>query len=194
ETEPRFWPRVWSMFQTLFKGPMDLVDRVPATSGLGAPWRFQVVMWNIPISLLLLVFIAMSTMASVAAKVHLQGNDLLRLLTIFCLVDLVLSLLLFVHMVFVGCLNHGALWLWGGMKHGRGMVNTIRLTGYFMGFFMLVGFIPIIGSLVALAGPAFMGLGMARIHRTDPWRGVCAAYTPFVAFVGLAFALLVFVL
>ena len=47
-------------------------------------------------------------------------------------------------------------------------------------FVMLVGWVPLLGPLIQIAALALMGMGLARMHRTDTWRGVCAAYTPFL--------------
>jgi hypothetical protein len=38
--------------------------------------------------------------------------------------------------------------------------------------------VPYLGILVQLAGMVWMGMGLARMHRTDTWRGVCALLTP----------------
>jgi hypothetical protein len=190
ELEPRFWPRVWAMFPPLFKAPLELAERVPVTPGLGAPWRFQVVL-TIPIFLLILaiavIFGVMMIAVSSASPASAFPTWALALLPLIYLV--LLPPMQFINMLLIGALSHGCLWLWGGLKQGEGAVATIRLTGYFLGYFMLVGFIPIIGSLAALAGPAFLGMALARMHRTDTWRGICAAYTPLVivccAFIGL---------
>jgi hypothetical protein len=184
ELEPRFWPRVWAMFSALFKGPLELAERVPITNGLGAPWRFQMVL-TIPLLVLILVIAVIFGILMLAVSAGAQARHpgeppawLFGLLPLAYLV--ILPPMQFLNMIVIGALSHGSLWIWGGLKQGAGATATIRLTGYFLGFFMLVGFIPIIGSLAALAGPAFLGMGMARIHRTDTWRGICAAYTPLV--------------
>ena len=184
ETEPRFWPRVWSMFSALFKNPLELAERVPITTGLGAPWRFQMVL-TIPLFLLILAIAAgfgvMMLAVSAGTQTHPPGDVPAWLFSLLPLLYLViLPPLQFLNMIVIGALSHGCLWLWGGLRQSQGPTATLRLTGYFLGFFMLVGFIPIIGSLAALAGPAFLGMAMARIHRTDTWRGICAAYTPLV--------------
>jgi len=182
ELEPRFWPRVWAMFPALFKSPLELAERIPITTGLGAPWRFQMVL-TIPIFLLILAIAAIFGVLMIAVSSASQAGEPPAWL--FALMPLVYLVILppmqFINMIIIGALSHGCLWLWGGLKHSEGATATIRLTGYFLGFFMLVGFIPIIGSLAALAGPAFLGMAMARMHRTDTWRGICAAYTPLVA-------------
>jgi hypothetical protein len=181
EGEPRFWPRVWAMFSALFKGPLELAERVPVTTGLGAPWRFQLVL-TIPLFLLVLVLAGLFGVMMFTVNAGSKPNDVPAWL--FGLLPLVYLVILppmqFINMIVIGGLSHGCLWAWGGLKQSAGSTATIRLTGYFLGFFMLVGFIPIIGSLAAIAGPAFLGMAMARIHRTETWRGICAAYTPLV--------------
>jgi hypothetical protein len=197
ELEPRFWPRVWAMFQALFKDPLRLAEQVPVTSGLAAPWRFQMVL-TIPLFLLLLliaaVFGTLMFTLSTGTKANGAPAWLFGLMPLLYLV--ILPPLQFVNMIVIGAMSHGCLWLWGGLKESQGSTATLRLTGYFLGFFMIVGFIPIIGSLAALAGPAFLGMAMARIHRTDTWRGICAAYTPLVVlccgFIGLFVVILGF--
>jgi hypothetical protein len=49
-----------------------------------------------------------------------------------------------------------------------------------MAFTTLANFIPLVNILVLLGGPALLGMALARMHRADTWRGVCAAYTPYV--------------
>jgi len=184
ELEPRFWPRVLAMFRALFRDPLELADQVPVTTGIGAPWRFQMVL-TLPLFLLLLGIAALFGGLTLVFSQGTRGDGppawLFGLMPLLYLV--ILPPFQFINMIFIGAMNHGCLWLWGGLRQSEGTTSTIRLTGYFLGFFMLVGFIPIIGSLAALAGPAFLGIAMARMHRTDTWRGVCAAYTPLVVVV-----------
>jgi lysylphosphatidylglycerol synthetase-like protein (DUF2156 family) len=195
DLEPRFWPRVWAMFPALFNGPLELAERIPVTNGLGAPWRFQMVL-TIPLFLLILVIAAIFGAVMLTVGAGSTSNEapawLFALMPLLYLV--ILPPMQFINMILIGGLTHACLWMWGGLKQGQGSTATFRLTGYFLGFFMLVGFIPIIGSLAALVGPAFLGIAMARIHRTDTWRGICAAYTPLVviccAFLGLFLLLL----
>jgi hypothetical protein len=186
EAEPRFWPRVWAMFSLLFKNPMELAERVPVTQGFSAPWQFQMVL-AIPLLVLVVliavVFGLITVVASMESGKHASGGPPPWFMGLFPLVYLIiLPIMQFLNMFIIGALSHGSLWIWGGHKQSAGLHATCRLTGYFLAFFMLVGLIPIIGSLAALVGPIFLGMGMARIHRTDTWRGICAAYTPLMVF------------
>lgn len=195
DTEPRFWPRVWAMFSALFKNPLKLAEQIPVTTGLGAPWRFQMIL-TLPLFLLLLAIVTLfgvfMLFSSAGARPGAAPAWLFGLLPLIYVV--ILPPIQFINMIVIGALSHGCLWLWGGLKQSQGTTATIRLTGYFLGFFLLVGFIPIIGSLAALAGPAFLGMALARIHRTDTWRGVCAAYTPLVVLVCALLGLFVVIL
>jgi hypothetical protein len=180
--EPRFWPRIWAMFGLLFRNPMELVDRVPVTQSLTAPWRFLIVL-GIPVYLFWLGILALMFFVGMMASLeHASKNApptwLFAFLPLAFLV--LLPLIQFVGMLFVGLLNHGLLWLWGGLRQGRDLNTTLRTCGYLLAFFSLVSWIPFIGSIALLAAPAALGVSLARLHRTDTWRGVCAAYTPLL--------------
>jgi hypothetical protein len=78
-----------------------------------------------------------------------------------------------------GAFVHLFLWMWGGTSQSEHGINqTIRWTGYAFGSFALVAWIPVLNILLGIVFTVFFGLGLARLHRTDPWRGVCAAFTP----------------
>jgi hypothetical protein len=97
---------------------------------------------------------------------------------IFGVVLLLMPLFTFLGMVIGGALNHFFLWLWGGLRPGVGVQQSLRAYGYAHAFLQLAGFIPLIGALVQIAGMVVIGMGLARMHRTDTWRGVCAVLTP----------------
>ncbi len=185
EAEPRFWRRVWAMFAILFRDPKGLADRIPVTRKLSSPWSFMVVL-GIPGYLFGVLFVALMVFIGVMAD---QGNAaqgggapplwLMGLIPLLFL--LLVPLMQFVGMVVAGLFNHGCLWLWGGLKQGRDLNATLRASGYFFAFFTLVSWIPLVGSVAILLGPAGLGMALARIHRTDTWRGICAAYTPLLA-------------
>jgi hypothetical protein len=81
-------------------------------------------------------------------------------------------------MVIGGAFSHFFLWMWGGLKPGAGTNQTIRAYAYASSFIQIGSLIPYLGILVHLAGMVVMGMGLARMHKTDTWRGVCAALTP----------------
>ena len=47
-------------------------------------------------------------------------------------------------------------------------------------FLQLAGLVPFLGFFLQIACLAVLGMGLARMHRTATWRGVCAALTPLV--------------
>jgi hypothetical protein len=181
EAFPGFWARVGAMFQLVFRNPMELFERVPVTEGLGAPWRF-LLLFSVPGFLLMaLVFFGAGLGLAAAA---LEGAESRVLATampfIFGVILLLMPLFSFLGMVVGGALIHVFLWLWGGLRPGVPTAQSIRAYGYASAFVQLGGFIPILGLFVQLAGLVVIGMGMARMHRTATWRGVCAALTPII--------------
>jgi hypothetical protein len=179
---PGFWSRVGAMFRMVFSNPLELFDRVPVTEGLGAPWRFLMLL-SIPVFLLMaLVFLLVGTGVMLAALEQSGKGDGRALAAvmpvIFGVVLLLMPLFTFLGMVIGGALNHFFLWLWGGLRPGVGVQQSLRAYGYAHAFLQLAGFIPLIGALVQIAGMVVIGMGLARMHRTDTWRGVCAVLTP----------------
>ena len=190
EAIPGFWRRVGAMFQLLFKAPYELVDRIPITDGLWAPLRFTL-LCALPITLLMtLLGVFMAVMGGIVAA---QGSSKGPESWLFAGMGLFYALLMPISVMvgfFVGgTVSHFFLWIWGGLRDGQGLGQTLRAHGYYLGFFMLFYLIPLVNIAVLLGGPAFQGIALARIHRTDTWRGVCAAYTPLccgcLAYVGL---------
>jgi len=184
EAIPGFWARVGAMFRMVFSNPLELFDRVPATTGIGAPWRFLLLM-SVPIFLimaLLFFFLGMGIMlAALEEAGKPEGRTIAAVMPlIFGAILLLMPLFTFLGMVIGGALNHVFLWMWGGLRPGVGMNQTIRAYGYASAFIQIGGLIPYIGILVQVAGMVVIGMGLARMHRTDPWRGVCAALTPLL--------------
>lgn len=184
EAMPGFWERVGAMFRLVFTNPFELFDRVPVTDGMGAPWRFLLLL-SVPIFLILgavFFFLGMgATMAALESQGSHEGRTFAALMpVIFGVVLLLMPLFSFLGMVLGGALNHLFLWMWGGLKPGVGVNQSIRAYGYASAFLQIGGLIPYLGILVQLAGIVVIGMGLARMHRTDTWRGVCAALTPLV--------------
>jgi len=182
EAYPTFWSRVGGMFRLVFNNPMELFDRVPVTEGLGAPWRFLLLL-SIPVFLLVAVVFFFGGMVIMLAALEQTGKGDSKAIgaimpVIFGALLLLMPLFSFLGMVIGGAFNHVFLWMWGGLKPGAGTGQTIRAYGYASAFIQVGGLIPYIGILVHLAGLVVIGMGLARMHKTDTWRGICAALTP----------------
>jgi hypothetical protein len=182
EAFPGFWSRVGGMFRLVFSNPFELFDRVPVTEGFGAPWRFLLLL-SIPIFLIMaLVFFLLGMGAMLAALDQVGKGDGRTLVAVIPLILgailLLMPLFTFLGMVIGGALNHFFLWMWGGLKPGVGLNQSIRAYGYASAFIQIGGLIPYLGILLQLAGLVVIGMGLARLHKTDTWRGVCAVLTP----------------
>lgn len=179
ERYPGFWSRVGGMFSLLFRAPLDLFRRVEAGDGFGRPVAWSLFL-SIPI--LALVCVLMFVIVAFATLTTAARNNPDRWIPVVMAAGYPLLFLASqVAGVFLGgLLTHASLWAWGGLRPGAGIRHTIRAQGYFLGFFILAYMIPLLNVLVLLGAPAFLGMGLARLHRTDTWRGVCAAYTPLL--------------
>jgi len=182
ETYPTFWSRVGGMFRLVFSNPMELFDRVPVTEGLGAPWRFLLLL-SIPVFLIMALVFFLVGMGIMLAALEQTGKGDGKAIAavmplIFGAILLLMPLFSFLGMVIGGAFNHFFLWMWGGLKPGVGTSQSIRAYGYASAFIQIGGLIPYIGILIHLAGMIVIGMGMARMHKTDTWRGICAVLTP----------------
>jgi hypothetical protein len=170
------------MFRLVFSNPMELFDRVPVTEGLGAPWRFLMLL-SIPVFLIMgLVFFFVGMGVMLAALEQSGKGDSKAIAAIMPLIFggiiLLMPLFSFLGMVIGGALNHFFLWMWGGLRPGVGTGQSIRAYGYASAFIQIGGLIPYLGFLVQIAGLVVIGMGLARMHKTDTWRGVCSVLTP----------------
>ncbi len=182
EAFPTFWSRVGGMFRLVFSNPMELFDRVPVTEGFGAPWRFLLLL-SIPVFLITAALFFLVGMGIMFAALEQSGKGDGRAAAaimplIFGAILLLMPLFAFLGMVIGGAFSHFFLWMWGGLKPGAGTNQTIRAYAYASSFIQIGSLIPYLGILVHLAGMVVMGMGLARMHKTDTWRGVCAALTP----------------
>lgn len=184
EAFPDFWPRVGGMFRLVFSNPMELFDRVPVTEGFGAPWRFLLLL-SVPVFLIMAAVFFLVGMGIMVAAVEQTGKGDGKTIAaimplIFGGILLLMPLVSFLGMVIGGALNHFFLWMWGGLKPGVGPDQSIRAYGYASAFIQIGGLIPYLGFLVQIAGMVAIGMGLARMHKTDTWRGICAVFTPLV--------------
>ena len=183
EAMPGFWERVGAMFRLVFTNPFELFDRVPVTESIGAPWRFLLLL-SVPTFLIVaLVFSALGMGASMAAlgETRVEERTVAVLMPVILgVILLLLPLFSFLGMIIGGAFSHFFLWVWGGLRPGVGLNQTVRAYGYASAFLQICTLVPYLGLLLQLAGMVVLGMGLARMHRTDTWRGVCAALTPLV--------------
>jgi hypothetical protein len=182
EACPGFWVRVGGMFRLVFSNPFELFERVPVTDSLGAPWRFLLLL-STPIFLIMAALFFLVGMGIMVAALEQAGKGEGRAIAaampaIFGGILLLMPLFTFLGMVIGGALNHFFLWMWGGLKPGVGASQSIRAYGYASAFIQIGGLIPYLGLLIQIAGLVVIGVGLARMHKTDTWRGVCAVLTP----------------
>lgn len=182
EAIPGFWPRVGAMFRLVFSNPLELFDRVPVTEGLGAPWRFLLLL-SIPVFLIVALLFFFVGLGIILAALEQTGKGDGKAIAavmpvIFGAILLLMPLFAFLGMIIGGALNHFFLWMWGGLKPGVGTGQSIRAYGYASAFIQIGALIPYLGFLVQIAGMVVIGMGLARMHKTDTWRGVCAVLTP----------------
>jgi hypothetical protein len=195
ETYPAFWDRAIQTFQLAFKNPMEFFERIPHGEGFARPWGF-LLLSTLP-NYLLLIFIFMifgvvlAFLGLAAAKENLfRDNPALAWIFPLVLVGslLLLPLLQFLAMLIFGGLQHGFLWMFGGTKERVGAEHTIRACTYAWAIIGVITFlpslIPYLGILIVLplqlAGMVCTGMGLARLHRTDTWRGIAAAFAPII--------------
>jgi hypothetical protein len=182
EAFPTFWSRVGGMFRLVFSNPMDLFDRVPVTESFGAPWRFLMLL-SVPVFLIMTLMFFLLGMGIMLSTLEQTGKGDSKMVAavmpiIFGVVLLLMPLFTFLGMIIGGMFSHFFLWMWGGLKPGVGMNQTVRAYGYTSAFIQIGGLIPYLNILIQIAGIVVMGMGLARMHRTATWRGVCAALTP----------------
>ena len=190
EAYPGFWKRIGAMFSLLFSNPLELADRIPVTDDLAPAWRFNLLMAIPYFAFMGLMFAFMGSMLAFLPSdpkmpksfmAGIFGGELLFIVAIFC-----------VGIFIYGAIMHAALWMWGGTREGAGLGQTIRTCGYIWGFVNVGMFVPCVNALVGIAGLVYLGMALARVHRTDTWRGICAVFTPvFICCLGYAALLLV---
>lgn len=211
--DPEEYPTLWLRFKETviqaFREKEAFLERVPVYDDFTRPWQFQMLSLVPLLGLLLLVGILIGLVALFAGLATLGSKEVTMAIGVAALVLVGLAILLplatFLGLLAVGLLDHFCLWIWGGTREGVGLPQTIRASGYAHGVMNLVttplqilGMIPFLGILFGLANMAlsilfvvYKGMALARMHRTETWRGVCAVFTPIVLMVILVVAILI---
>jgi hypothetical protein len=73
EAFPGFWSRVGGMFRMVFSNPLEIFDRVPVTEGLGAPWRFLLLL-SAPVFLIMALVFFFVGMGIMLAALEQSGK------------------------------------------------------------------------------------------------------------------------
>jgi hypothetical protein len=190
---PGFWRRVGFMFKLLFTDPYAFYDRMGVTSGLGAPFRFLMIMLLPLIALLLILFGAMGVAAMFGTES--RGAEPRWILPVAMGgAAIFYPVMIGVSTVLWGLLNHACLWLWRGTANSAGVGQSIRATVYTYAFILIASFIPLVGLFAIVGGAVLLGIGLARLHRTELWRGIVAVFTPLVLCCGVYLAFILFAL
>ena len=170
--------RVWRTLRAALDGPLEAYAALGAGRSLWAPWRLKL-LFAAPLYLgaaLGLGLLQVLLLAAGWAHAAPMPEGTLRVLPCALLAVLVLGpLLQFGTMLLGGVLLHGLLWALRGTGDGRGLRQTIRALGYTQAFVGLLGLAPPLGLVAYPASKALLGRGLARLHRTEPWRCVAAA-------------------
>ena len=169
---PGVFERWWATIRLAYTDPMELSERVPSTQPILPSWLFYLVT-GVPYVVLSLMLSQM-TRQLMSSFIHrpIQQNPVGEI------VGAVFGLLL--GPIIGGAFLHFFLWMWGGTKEGLGIHQTIRYAGYAKGAYHLIGWIPGLNLIFGLFYWVFLSMGLARVHRTDTWRGFAATLTPVV--------------
>ncbi|HEU4951961.1 MAG TPA: hypothetical protein VFT46_08400 [Holophagaceae bacterium] len=194
EAFPGLWKRLGGMFSLLFSRPLELADRVPVTEGILPAWTFHVLLVVPYLAFTALIMALMGTVSFFVTQEPAMPKGLMA--GIFGAEFGFIAAFMAVGMFIYGTLIHVALWMWGATRQGRGLGQTLRFCGYAWGFVNLGMVIPCVNVFVALGGLVYLIAGLARLHRADLWRVICAILTPlflcclgYILFVALAVGL-----
>lgn len=180
---PAFWSRVGQMFKLAFTDVFHLFDLIPTSEDLAKPMGF-LLLFCLPAMALQVVFgLVMTLLMPDMPQAHAGPGPLpfsprYMLGATMGFQVLLLPLFTLASAFLVGLLMHVTLWAFGGLKEGLSLTQTLRANLYAYAFSTLFNVVPLLNLLVLLAVLVFTGIGLARIHRTDTWRGVMAGLSP----------------
>ena len=193
---PGFWRRVAQTLRLACTAPLEGYAALPGCRGLAAPWRFKLLLAAPGYAGVLLGLGLLQLMVTAAAW---AGQEPLPPASRWLLPALALALALlgpalqFLAMVAGGALLHALLWAFRGTRNSAGLRQTIRATGYTQALLGLTALAPLLAIPAWPASKVALGLGLGRLHRTEPWRGLAAVLAQALL-TGLAALILIGVL
>ena len=177
---PGLWLRTGLTLRMAFRAPLEAFGALARGRSLGAPWRLKLLL-AVPFYLLLALGLALlQLIVGVAAwnqPASLPREALWAFPALLLLLLTAGPLLQLVNMLLGGVILHALLWAFRGTRAGAGVRQTVRAAGYTQAMTGLLALAPLLGPAAYPAVKAIQGLGLARLHRTDPWRGLAAALT-----------------
>ena len=180
ERAPGFWRRVARTLKLACTAPLDGYAALAGSRTLWAPWRLKLLLAAPCYAGILLALGLLQLMLAVAAWAG-QGPlppEARLILPALALALIVLGpALQFLTMVIAGTVLHALLWAFRGTRDGAGLRQTLRAAGYTQALLGLTALAPPLAVLAWPASKVGLGLGLARLHRTEPWRAVAAALT-----------------
>lgn len=177
---PGAWPRIKAMLVLFFTKPSELAERIPNTDGIGAPWAFYLLMSLPYIAFMGLIFAFMGSLFFLMVPRDQTGPPR-GFFAGMMGAEFVLFVLVQLGFVFVAALIvHFLLWLFRGLPAGRGLGQSMRATLYVWGITSLGAWIPGLNMFVILGGMVMLGIVLAKVHRTEVWRGLCAVFSPLL--------------
>jgi len=169
--------RVWRTLKEVVDAPLEAYAALPESRSLSAPWRLKLLLaspWYLGAALGLGLLQLILLAAGWAHPPLPRGASWLFPGILLAL--LVLGpLFQFAAMLVAGVVLHGLLWAFRGTGHGAGLRQTLRAAGYTQAFVGLLGLAPPLGLVAHPAAKLLLGRGLARLHKTEPWRGLAAA-------------------
>lgn len=180
EQFPGFWLAFWRTLQLPFRNPLGFFERIAEGEGFGAPFRFILVL-SLPVYLFLCIYPVMFGFMGLVERLAPStpsAEPPFHWFALGCAGTVLLAPVFQVGgTLLMGLLLHLSQWIWGVRSPERGLHQNLRAVLYASGF-MILGLWTPLGPLAPLAIGIYLGLGLARLHRVAPWRGVLATLSP----------------
>lgn len=170
ERHPRFADRLQATFRLGFRHPATFAARLALRKDVLPAWFFSVVV-ALPFHALAFL-LGRATFRLISGPAHSRlTHALLAQIPVLLLAAFALALIF-----------HAGLWMAGGTRQRLGYRQTFRMTAYAWGFYAPLAWLPPVNLILLPLWIGYLGFTLARLHRTEVWRGVVAVAAPFLAF------------